>query len=91
MTTLGLLPIQFSKSQFACSTVIASEAKQSNAGGQSESVPTIQGETADGWWARRKGAFAHPTESISNGAVRRRSFAISPHVCARFILEFPAF
>jgi len=24
------------------------------------SVPTIQDETADGWWARRKGAFCPP-------------------------------
>jgi hypothetical protein len=53
-------------------------------------VPTIQDETADGWWARRKGAFAHPTESISNSIICGYSFAISPQVCARFTLEFPA-
>jgi hypothetical protein len=33
-------------------------------GAQSARVLTIQDETADGWWARRRCAFAHPTESI---------------------------
>src|SRR4029077_13024002 len=55
-------------------------------------VPTIQDETADGWWARRKSAFAHPTESIfkrsqfSNNIICRRSCVIPPQVCARFTL-----
>jgi hypothetical protein len=30
-------------------------------GGQSVSVPTIEDDAADRWWARRKRAFAHPT------------------------------
>jgi len=35
------------------------------------------------WWARRKGAFAHPTIQISNShVVRKHAFTISPHVRA---------
>ena len=37
----------------------------------------------------RDAPFAHPTESISNGIIRSHTFAISPQVCARLILNFP--
>ena len=55
------------------------------------SVPTVQDETADGWWARRKGAFCPPYGVNFKQQHCRYSFAISPQVCARFHLEFPAF
>src|ERR1700722_19384846 len=31
--------------------------------GKAKACPPFQDEAADGWWARRKGALAHPTES----------------------------
>ena len=42
-----------------------------DAAGKSESVPTIQDETADALWARRKRGYAHPTDSICDLGNRR--------------------
>jgi hypothetical protein len=45
------------------------------------SVPTIF--LASTWWARRKCAFAHPTDSNFIAMTARHTFAFSPHAYAR--------
>jgi hypothetical protein len=42
---------------------VASVLGSGHVGWAKRSVPTIHDERAERWWARRKRAFAHPTES----------------------------